>query len=146
MSCCASARGCGVGTCPSQNRKHLRKRSKTARDHARSIFPSENGKTLSFGVRLDVDRAVQKCTRLWCEARFEVKISEASQCHSRACQKEFKKWTQLWREAYFEVNMPKTQHARCSHHFWVLNRYFGWWDSAHYQDLPNIRALQQFQK
>ena len=53
----------------------------------------------------------KKCTLLWCEARFEVKMYKAH--HAQVEVEVSKKCTPLWREAHFEVKlMYKTYHVR----------------------------------
>ena len=49
----------------------------------------------------------QKCTRLWCEARVEVKTLQHLSFGTLLAVELFKKCTLLWREAHFEVKMLK---------------------------------------
>ena len=58
---------------------------------------------------------MKKCTPLWREAHFEVKMYKAPQhisCGPLLEVEMSKKCTLLWREAHFEVNMYKTPGAR----------------------------------
>jgi len=55
-------------------------------------------KHLTFGPLLEVEMS-KKCTPLWREAHFDVKMDK-THC------------TPLRREAHFEVNMLKKQHVR----------------------------------
>ena len=61
----------------------------------------------------------KKCTPLWREAHFEVKMYKTHQGFGPLLEVEMsKKCTPLWREAHFEVNMYKTLGG--SDHFWKL--------------------------
>ena len=102
---------------------------------ARSTFPSQNVQnTLSVGPLLEVEMS-KKCTPLWREAHFQVKIKthhvghfwklRCQKVHAVVARSTFrsqngpllevemsKKCTPLWREAHFEVKMYKTHHVR----------------------------------
>ena len=54
----------------------------------------------------------KKCTPLWREARFQVKMYKTPQLRSTLKVEMSKKCTPLWREAHFEVKMLKAPHAR----------------------------------
>ena len=97
----------------------------------------------------------KKCTPLWREAHFEVKMyktphvratfggSDVEKVHAVVARSTFphmfapllevrmwKKCTPLWREAHFEVNMFKTfQNTRGLNHFWRFRCRFA---SLHY--------------
>ena len=80
---------------------------------ARSTFPSQKcTKHTSSGPLLAVEM-LKKCTPLWREAHFEVKLLKntrgSDHFWSFGCRK---KCTPLWREAHFEVKMHKTHHGR----------------------------------
>ena len=58
----------------------------------------------------------KKCTLLWREAHFEVKMYKAHQVRTTFGSRDSEKCMLLWRDAHFEVNMLKTPHARTT--FW----------------------------
>ena len=67
-----------------------------------------------FGLLLEVG-VIKQCTRLWCEAHVQAKMSKKC-CglqlreHSLEVQL-IKKCTRLWREAHVEVKMQKKNHT-----------------------------------
>ena len=77
---------------------------------ARSTFPSENVQNTRSGPLLEAAMS-KKCTPLWREAHFQVKMYKTH--HSRTTfwrsdvEKVSKKCTPLWREAHFEVKCVK---------------------------------------
>ena len=78
---------------------------------ARSTFPSQNVQNTPFSDHfLEVEMS-KKCTPLWREAHFQVKMYKTH--HSRTTfwrsdvEKVSKKCTPLWREAHFEVKSVK---------------------------------------
>ena len=77
---------------------------------AKHISKSKCTKHTSFGPLLEVEMS-KKCTPLWREAHFEVKMYKTH--HSRTTfggsdvEKVSKKCTPLWREAHFEVKSVK---------------------------------------
>ena len=119
---------------------------------ARSTFRSQNVQNTILGPLLEVEMS-KKCTPLWREAHFEVKMYTSS---GPLLEVEMsKKCTPLWREAHFEVKMYKTQHVRttfggsdvekvhavvarstfrsqnvqntpCTDHFWRFRSCFAW--------------------
>ena len=105
-------------TFPSQNVQNtrgsdhfwkLRCRKSARRCGAKHILKSKCAKHLSSGPLLEVEMS-KKCTPLWREAHFEVKMYKAP--HARATfggsdvEKVSKKCTPLWREAHFEATIP----------------------------------------
>ena len=54
----------------------------------------------------------KKCTPLWREADFQVKMYKTHQCRTTFGSCDVKKCTPLWREAHFEVKMYKTHQVR----------------------------------
>ena len=71
---------------------------------------SEGGKVGSLKRRVRSHLGgweMNKCTPLWREAHFEVKMLKAPHCRSTFGSCDVEKWTQLWREAHFEVTMLK---------------------------------------
>ena len=54
----------------------------------------------------------KKCTPLWREADFEVKMHKTLHCRSTFQVAMWKKCTPLWPEAHFDVKMCKTHHVR----------------------------------
>jgi len=80
---------------------------------ARSTFPSQNGentpkwrKHTMFGPVLEVDMS-KKCTPLWREAHFQVKVLKADGLGALLEVDMSKKCTPLWREAHFEAKSAK---------------------------------------
>ena len=73
---------------------------------ARSTFPSQ-----SVGPLLEVDMS-KKCTPLWREAHFEVKMYKTHRLRSTFGSWDVEKCTPLWREAHIQVKTLKAQHAR----------------------------------
>ena len=108
-------------TFPSQNVQNtsapdhfwkLRCRKSARRCGAKHISKSKCTKHLSFGPLLEVEMS-KKCTRLWREAHFEVKMYKTHSCFGPLLEVQMSKnCTPLWREARFEVKMYKTHHAR----------------------------------
>ena len=106
-------------TFPSQNVQNtsgsdrfwkLRCRKSARRCGAKHISKSKCTKHLGSGPLLEVEMS-KKCTPLWREAHFQVKMYKAH--HSRTTfggsdvEKVSKKCTPLWREAHFEVKSVK---------------------------------------
>ena len=114
----------------------LRCRRRARRCGAKHISKSKRTKHLSVGPRLEVAMS-KKCTPLWREAHFEVKMYKAhpSQKSARCCGAKHiskskctkhlsvgplllvemsKKCTPLWREAHFEVKMYEAPHVRAT--------------------------------
>jgi len=54
----------------------------------------------------------KKCTPLWREAHFEVKMYKAHQVRTTFGSCDVEKCTPLWREAHFQVKMYKAHHCR----------------------------------
>ena len=89
---------------------------------ARSTFPSKN--VQSSGPLLEVEMS-KKCTPLWREAHFQVKMYKAHQLRTTFGSWEVemsKKCTPLWREAHFQVKMHKTQHVRTTFGSWDVEK------------------------
>ena len=86
----------------------LRCRKSARRCGAKHISKSKCTKHLSSGPLLEVEMS-QKCTPLWREAHFEVKMLKYQGFGPLLEVQISKKCTPLWREAHFEVNMLKTQ-------------------------------------
>ena len=93
----------------------FRCRKSARRCGAKHILKSKCTKHLSVGPLLEVAMS-KKCTPLWREAHFQVKMYKTH--HARTTfggsdvEKVSKKCTPLWREAHFQVKMYKTHHAR----------------------------------
>ena len=108
-------------TFPSQNVQNtpfsdnfwkLRCRKSARRCGAKHISKSKRTKHLSVGRLLEVAMS-KKCTPLWREAHFQVKMYKTPQCVGRLLEVAMsKKCTLLWREAHFEVKMLKTLGVR----------------------------------
>ena len=88
----------------------LRCRKSARRCGAKHILKSKCTKHLSVGRLLEVEMS-KKCTPLWREAHFEVKMYKTHHCRTTFggsdVEKVSKKCTPLWREAHFEVKSVK---------------------------------------
>ena len=138
-------------TFPSQNVQNtpfsdhfwkLRCRKSARRCGAKHISKSKCTKHTILGPLLEVEMS-KKCTLLWREAHFQVKMQKtpgvrttfggsdvgAKRMSKSKCTKHImvgpllevemsKKCTPLWREAHFQVKMRKTHHGRTT--FWKL--------------------------
>ena len=108
-------------TFPSQNVQNtrgsdhfwkLRCRKSARRCGAKHISKSKCTKHLSSGPLLEVAMS-KKCTPLWREAHFQVKMYKTPQGFGPLLEVAMsKKCTPLWREAHFQVKMYKTHHSR----------------------------------
>ena len=104
-------------TFPSQNVQNtpasdhfwkLRCRKSARRCGAKHISKSKCTKHTMVGPLLEVEMS-KKCTPLWREAHFEVKMYKTHQGFGPLLEVEMsKKCTPLWREAHLEVKMYKT--------------------------------------
>ena len=66
-------------------------------------------KTVTFGALLEVEM-LKKCTGLWREAHFQVKMYKTPQLRSIFLKFVMsKKCTTLWREAHVEVKIVKSE-------------------------------------
>ena len=80
---------------------------------ARSTFPSQNVQNTSASDHFWEVEMSKKCTPLWREAHFEVKMYKTYHCSGPLLEVEMsKQCTPLWREAHFEVKMYKALHVR----------------------------------
>ena len=112
-------------TFPSQNVQNtrgsdhfwkLRCRKSARRCGAKHISKSKCTKHTMVGPLLEVEMS-KKCTPLWREAHFQVKMYKAQGFGPLLEVPMSKKCTPLWREAHFQVKMYKTQGFG---HFWKL--------------------------
>ena len=88
---------------------------------AKHISKSKCIKHLSFGALLEVAMS-KKCTSLWREAHFEVKMYKTQQLRTtfRSCDVE--KVHALWREAHFEVKSVKNWRVRSTFRHWDVEK------------------------
>ena len=93
----------------------LRCRKSACRCGAKHISKSKCTKHISFGPLLEVAMS-KKCTPLWREAHFQVKIYKPLGVRTLLEVEMSKKCTPLWREAHFQVKMFKALGV-CDH-FW----------------------------
>ena len=109
-------------TFPSQNVQNtpvsdhfwkLRCRKSARRCGAKHISKSKCTKHTRFGPLLEVEMS-KKCTPLWREAHFQVKMYKTHQFGPLLEVQMSKKCTPLWREAHFQVKMYKTPHVRAT--------------------------------
>ena len=89
----------------------LRCRKSARRCGAKHISKSKCTKHLSVGPLLEVEMS-KKCTPLWREAHFQIKMYKTHQRRTTFGSWDVEKRTPLWREAHFEVKMYKTHHVR----------------------------------
>ena len=99
----AAGGGCGASW-PDERWKIAR------RCGAKHISKWKGTKHLGLGALLEVEM-LKKCTPLWREAHFEVKMHKTSS-EPRLEVEMSKKCTPLWREAHFQVKMYKTLGVR----------------------------------
>ena len=85
----------------------LRCRKIARRCGAKHVSKSKYTKHQGFGPLLEVQMS-KKCTPLWREAHFEVKIHKTHHVRTTFGIEMSKKCTPLWREARFQVKMYKT--------------------------------------
>ena len=109
---------------PSQNAENtpgpdhfwkLRCRKSACRCSVKHISKSKCTKHTRFGPLLAVHMS-KKCTPLWREAHFQVKMYKAHQVRTTFEVQMSKKCTPLWREAHFPSQ--NLQITTCSRHFW----------------------------
>ena len=108
-------------TFPSQNVQNtrgsdhfwkLRCRKSARRCGAKHISKSKCTKHQGFGPLLEVEMS-KKCTPLWREAHFQVKMYKTPQRFGPLLEVEMsKKCTPLWREAHFQVKSVKNWRSR----------------------------------
>ena len=95
----------------------LRCRKSARRCGAKHISKSKCTKHTRSGPLLEVEMP-KKCTPLWREAYFEVKMYKTHQVRTTLGSWDAEKCTPLWREAYFEVKMYKTHQVRTTLGSW----------------------------
>ena len=91
----------------------LRCRKSARRCGAKHISKSKCTKQHMFAPLLEV-RMLKKCTPLWREARFQVKMHKTHMFAPLLEVRMLKKCAPLWREAHFQVKMYKTPHVRAT--------------------------------
>ena len=91
----------------------LRCRKSARRCGAKHIWKSKCTKHTSVGPLLEVEMS-KKCTPLWREAHFQVKMYKTPHVRATFGGSDVEKCTPLWREAHFQVKMYKTPHVRAS--------------------------------
>ena len=105
---------------PSQNVKNtrgsrhfwrFRSRKSARRCGAKHILKSKCTKHTILGPLLEVEM-LKKCTPLWREVRFQVKMDKTLHVRATFGCSDLEKCTPLWREAHFEVKMYKTLGVR----------------------------------
>ena len=107
-------------TFPSQNVQNtsasdrfwkLRYRKSARRCGAKHISKSKCTKHLSVGPLLEVEMS-KKCTPLWREAHFQVKMYKTHHSRTTFGSCDVEKCTPLWREAHFQVKSVKNWRSR----------------------------------
>ena len=89
----------------------LRCRKSARRCGAKHISKSKCTKHTILGPLLEVQMS-KKCTPLWREAHFQVKIDKTPHVRATFGGSDVEKCTPLWREAHFEVKMYKALGVR----------------------------------
>ena len=110
FSCRKSARRCGG--------KHISKSNSTKRTILRPLLEVEMSK---------------KCTPVWREAHFQVKMYKAHQVRTAFGSSAVEKCTQLWREAHFQVKMLKQHMFGPLFDVQMSKRCAPLWREAHFQ-------------
>ena len=103
-------------TSVSEHAWKLRCRKSARRCGAKHISKSKCTKHLSVGARLEVEIS-KKCTPLWCEAHFEVKMYKAPQCRSTLGSWDVEKVHAVVARSTFRSQ--NVQSTPCSDHFWT---------------------------
>ena len=114
---------------------------------ARSTFPSQNVQSTPGSDHFLKLRCRKKCTVLWREAHFEVKMRKTPQLRStfRSCDVE-KVHAVVVRSTFPNQNVQNTP---CSDHFWTFRCRFAWQAQGigHLvKSEQNVRVLWHFQK
>ena len=133
-------------TFPSQNVQNtpfsdhfwkLRCQKSARRCGAKHISKSKCTKHTRSGPLLEVEMS-KKCTPLWREAHFQVKMYKTHTILGPLLEVEMsKKWTPLWREAHFQVKSVKNWRSRTT--FWrsdvekVSKKCTLLWREAHFE-------------
>ena len=94
-------------------------RNSARRCGAKHISKSKCTKHTNLGVLLE-DEMLKKCTPLWREADFEVKMCKAPYVRTTFGSCDVEKCTPLWREAHFEVTTLKAPHFRAAFGSWSV--------------------------
>ena len=77
---------------------------------AKHILNSKVLKTDGFGSLLEVEM-LKKCTPMWRQAHFQVKMYKHTTFRTLLEGEMLKKCTPMWREAHLEVKLYKTPHV-----------------------------------
>ena len=109
----------------------LRCRKSACRCGAKHISKSKRTKHNIVRPLLEVEMS-KKCTPLWREAHFEVKMYKTSVGPLLEVEMS-KKCTPLWREAHFEVKMYKTHQRRTTFGSWVVEKVHAVVAEAHFE-------------
>ena len=121
----------------------LRCRESARRRGAKHISKSKCTKHTILGPLLEVEMS-RKCTPLWREAHFQVKMSKHTILGPLLEVEMSKKCTPLWREAHFQVNMYKTHHSRTILEVEMSKKCTPLWRKAHFEvkmyKTPHVRA------
>ena len=99
----------------------LRCRKSARRCGTKHISKSKCTKHTSSGPLLEVETS-KKCTPLWREAHFEVKMYKTHQVRTTFGSWDVEKCMPLWREAHFQVKMYKTHHSRTTFGSWDVEK------------------------
>ena len=91
----------------------LRCRKSARRCGPKHISKWKCAKHTILGPLLEVEMS-KKCTPLWHEAHFEVKMYKPPNVRATFGSSDVEKCTPLWRQAYFEVKMYKALHVRAT--------------------------------
>ena len=136
LRCRKSARHCGVKhISKSKCTKHIKTRhsqtifwefEKVHAIVAWSTFPSQNAQNTSkHAILRPFFGSLKKCTPLWREAHFQVKMYKTHHIQSIFASRDVrKKRTPLWREARFEVKIHKTHQRRTAFGSWDVQKVY----------------------
>ena len=139
-------------TFPSQNAQNtplsdhfwkLQCRKSARRCGAKHISKWKCTKHTILGPLLEVEMT-KKCTPLWREAHFEIKMYKTHQLRTLLAVEMSKKCTPLWREAHFEVKMYKTHQLRTLLAVEMSKKCTPLWREAHFEvkmlKAPGVRT------
>ena len=101
----------------------LRCRKSARRCGAKHISKSKCRKHLSFGALVEVEMS-KKCTPLWHEAHFEVKMYKAHQVRTTFGSRDVEKVHAVGARSTFRSEHVKN--PTCSNHFWTFRYRFAW--------------------
>ena len=86
---------------------------------------------------------MKKCTPLWREAHFQVKMYKTHNFWTLLEVEMSQKCTPLWREAHFQVKMCKTRHSQTTFGSWDVEKCRPLWLEAHFGPLFDVQMSKK---